>query len=154
MYKNIDNRNVYIYIYAEKWATHSGAKHYSVQQNCVPLSRKRNYSITQIPKHAFEPLALPRRGLFSMNDSRKLLFAHAQSLSHADAKLRIPHAVAILATARSRHPLSTRPYPPPAFVTRRNSRLRARGPLSECINFSPFVLGPSDIPCAAAAIAI
>lgn len=69
-------------------------------------------------------------------------------------KLRIPHAVAILATARSRPSgpiLPPRSGRKPTLHSRRspsrNSRLRARGPLSECINFSPFVLGsPSPLP--------
>lgn len=83
-----------------------------------------------------------------MNDDGKLLFVHAQSPPLAP--LRIPRAVAIFATARSHqrlHPLhSDRIHP--VFEIRGNSRLRARHPLSECINFSSFVL---DAPCDTAA---
>jgi len=62
-----------------------------------------HYANSRARPRARVPLALLRRGLFSMSDVGKLLFAHAQSPSHAaTAKLRIPHAVAILATARSR----------------------------------------------------
>lgn len=61
-----------------------------------------HYANSRAHPRARVPLALLRRGLFS-SDVGKLLFAHAQSPSHAaTAKLRIPHAVAILATARSR----------------------------------------------------
>jgi len=77
------------------------------------------------------------RELFSMNDDGKLLFAHAQSPSHAvtySACGRNLGDSAVATTAPSSIPTESTP-----FEIRGNSRFRARRPLSECINFSSFV---------------
>lgn len=127
------------------------AQHYPAKRNCVPLSGKWNYSITQIPKHVLEPGYSQHYHDGDCFPWTTMENYFSLARNHPRTPLRIPRAVAILATARS-HQRSYLLYSDRIHSEiPRNSQLRARRPLSECINFSSFVLdAPRDTAAAAA----